>query len=71
MAPHAVRRLTGPSQPWLIAYSALVAPVVLLLSDVLARVVLPREEVPVGIVTAFVGAPVLIALVRRRKVSGP
>jgi iron complex transport system permease protein len=34
------------------------------------RLVIAPGEIPVGIVTAFVGAPVLIALVRRRKVSG-
>nr|WP_316292568.1 iron chelate uptake ABC transporter family permease subunit [Clavibacter michiganensis] len=41
------------------------APVLVLLADVVGRVVAPPGEMPVGIVTAFVGAPVLIALVRR------
>jgi len=71
MVPHIARWVTGPSQPWIIAYSTLIAPVVLLASDVLARVTLPSGEVPVGVLTAFVGAPVLIALARRPKPSTP
>ncbi|MFD6055511.1 iron chelate uptake ABC transporter family permease subunit [Agromyces sp. NPDC060279] len=70
MVPHAVRWFTGPDQRWIFAGSAVAAPVLLLASDVAGRVVLPSGELPVGIVTAFVGAPVLIALVRRRRVSG-
>ncbi|QAY71996.1 Fe(3+)-siderophore ABC transporter permease [Agromyces protaetiae] len=69
MVPHAVRWFTGPDQRWIFAGSAVAAPVLLVASDVLGRVVLPSGELPVGIVTAFVGAPVLIALVRRRKAS--
>lgn len=71
MVPHIARWVTGPSQPWIIAYSTLIAPVVLLASDVLARVTLPSGEVPVGVLTAFVGAPVLIALARRPRTSTP
>lgn len=69
MVPHVARWITGPSQPWIIACSAVIAPTLLLASDVLARVILAPGEVPVGIVTAFVGAPVLIALVRQRRAS--
>ena len=60
----------GPDQRWIFAYSVVLGPGVLLGSDVFGRVVMRPAEVPVGIVSAFVGAPVLIALVRRRKVSG-
>ncbi len=42
----------------------------LLLADILGRLVLPNGEVRVGIVTGLLGAPVLVALVRRRRVSG-
>lgn len=70
MVPHVARWFVGPHQPWIFAYSALLAPSLLLISDVLGRIVMRPAEIPVGIVTAFVGAPVLIALVRRRKVSG-
>src|SRR5690625_4551370 len=67
MVPHIVRWFTGPDQRWIIVYSALVSPVLLLAADVLGRVVARPGEIEAGIVTAVVGAPVLIALVRRRK----
>jgi len=70
MVPHVARWLVGARQPWIFAYSALLAPSLLLASDILGRIVMRPGEIPVGIVTAFVGAPVLIALVRRRKASG-
>lgn len=70
MVPHAVRWFTGPDQRLIFLGSALAAPVLVLASDVLGRLVLPSGELPVGIVTALIGAPVLIVLVRRRKVSG-
>jgi iron complex transport system permease protein len=47
-----------------------VGPAFLLLADVLGRIVLPSGELRVGIVTALLGAPILIMLVRRRRVSG-
>jgi len=65
--PHLVRALTGPSHRWLLPLSALVAPVLLLLADVLGRVVARPGELQVGIVTAFLGAPVLVAVVRSRR----
>ncbi|UCR88899.1 FecCD family ABC transporter permease [Mycetocola spongiae] len=70
MVPHAVRWLVGPDQRWIMPYTLLCAPILLLFSDVLGRVVLAPMELQVGIVTAFVGAPVLIGLVRRAKISG-
>ena len=70
MVPHVARWIVGPDQRWIIPYSMVLAPVVLLVSDVIGRVLLWPGEVPVGVVTAFVGAPVLIWLVRRRKASG-
>ncbi|WP_420121015.1 iron chelate uptake ABC transporter family permease subunit [Nakamurella sp.] len=70
MVPHAVRWFVGPDQRWIVAVSLLAGPVLLLVADVTGRLVLPSGELPAGIVTAFIGAPVLIMLVRRRKVSG-
>jgi iron complex transport system permease protein len=67
--PHMVRSVTGPGHRWLLAYSMVWAPVLLLGADVLGRVIARPEEVPVGIVMAFVGAPVFIALLRRRTVA--
>lgn len=66
MVPHAVRWFTGPDWRWICAYSVFVAPALLLSADVVGRVVVKPGELPAGIVTAFVGAPVLIWLVRRK-----
>ncbi|MDA0635884.1 iron chelate uptake ABC transporter family permease subunit [Nonomuraea sp. MCN248] len=66
MVPHLARRLAGGSIPWLMAYTMVLGPILLLVSDIVARVLLPTGEVPVAVVTAFVGAPVLIWVVRRR-----
>ena len=62
--PHVVRSFTGSDHRWLLPYCALLGPVLLLASDVLGRVVARPGELMVGVVTAFVGAPFLIAAVR-------
>lgn len=67
MVPHIMRRAAGGSVPWLLAYSALLGPILLLASDVTGRLLLPTGEVPVAVVTAFFGAPVLIWAVRRHE----
>lgn len=69
VVPHVVRWSTGPDQRWVVAGSALAAPVLVLLADVVGRVVARPGEVQVGVLTAVVGAPVLIALARRRRAS--
>lgn len=69
MIPHIARWITGPDQRWILAYTLVLAPLLLLTSDVLGRLIMDPGEVPVGIVTALVGAPVMILLVRRRKAS--
>jgi iron complex transport system permease protein len=66
MVPHAVRWFTGPDWRWILAYATLAAPALLLAADVVGRVIIPPAELPAGIVTAFVGAPVLIWLIRKR-----
>ncbi|MGE7922494.1 FecCD family ABC transporter permease [Viridibacillus arvi] len=70
MVPHCVRWFIGPDQPWIFIYSLIVAPLILLLSDIIGRTVISPAEVPVGIITGFVGAPILLILMRRRKASG-
>ncbi|MEW1699234.1 iron chelate uptake ABC transporter family permease subunit [Streptomyces sp. NPDC091278] len=65
--PHVARFLVGPDQRWVLAYSTLIAPVLLVGSDVLGRVIGAPGEIQVGIVTAFLGAPLFLALCRRRK----
>lgn len=68
MVPHLARRFAGPDQRWIILLTIVWAPVILISADIASRVVIWPGEMPVGIVTAFIGAPVLIAIVRRRKV---
>lgn len=65
MIPHAVRSIVGPDQRWIIPGSALAAPILFLGADIVGRVAL-ETELPVGMITAFIGAPVLIQLVRTR-----
>ncbi|PJN15891.1 Fe(3+)-siderophore ABC transporter permease [Streptomyces sp. CB02120-2] len=67
VVPHVARFVVGPDQRWVMAYSMLLAPVLLIGSDVLGRVLGAPGEVQVGIVTAFIGAPLFLALCRRRK----
>lgn len=65
IVPHLVRRMAGASVPWLIAFATLLGPVLMLAADIGSRVLLPTGEVPVAIVTAFLGGPVLIWAVRK------
>jgi iron complex transport system permease protein len=67
--PHAVRAITGPDQRWVLPYCALLAPVMLLGSDVIGRVVNRPGELEVGIVSAIIGGPVFVAMVRRRRIA--
>jgi len=67
--PHVARAVTGPGYRWILPYSMVMAPILLLGADVVGRVISPPGEVQVGIVTAFIGAPFFIALVRRRKLA--
>ncbi|GAA4232142.1 iron chelate uptake ABC transporter family permease subunit [Actinomadura meridiana] len=69
MVPHAVRLFTGPDQRWVLPFSMVLAPAVLLSSDILGRVVARPGELEAGVVTAFVGAPLFILLVRGKKVA--
>jgi iron complex transport system permease protein len=65
--PHVARGLVGADYRWIVPYSVGLGAAALLASDVIARVVARPEELEVGIVTAVLGAPFFIALVRRRR----
>ncbi|MEU0120947.1 iron chelate uptake ABC transporter family permease subunit [Streptomyces albidoflavus] len=65
MVPHLARRLAGGSVRLLLGLCIVLGPLVLLTADVAARLLLPTGEVPVAVVTAFLGGPVLIWAVRR------
>ncbi|MCG0239709.1 MAG: iron ABC transporter permease [Firmicutes bacterium] len=65
--PHMVRGLVGPDYRWVLPLCLVTGPLVLLGADILGRVLARPGELPVGIVTALLGAPFLIALARRRR----
>ena len=65
--PHAVRLLTGPGHRALLPLSGLVGAVFLVWADTIARSLFDPRELPVGIVTALVGAPVFALLLARRR----
>lgn len=68
VVPHACRLLVGVDHRWLIPFSAVAGAALLTGADILGRIVARPAELEVGILTALVGAPVFIAIVRRRKV---
>jgi iron complex transport system permease protein len=67
--PHVARAIVGPNYRWILPYSMLLGPILLLSADLIGRVVAPPGEVQVGIIIAFAGAPFFIALVRRQKLA--
>lgn len=70
VVPHMVRMLTGPDHRYVLPLSATFGAVLLVLADTFARTVVAPTELPVGLVTAFIGAPVFISLLRRRGYGG-
>ncbi|GAA2063045.1 iron chelate uptake ABC transporter family permease subunit [Williamsia deligens] len=69
VAPHLARAVVGSDYRWVVPASALVGAILLLVSDVLGRLVARPGEIQVGIVLAVVGAPMLIHLVRSRRLA--
>ncbi|MFF2653423.1 FecCD family ABC transporter permease [Streptomyces sp. NPDC058045] len=69
MVPHLVRFFTGPDLRWILPYATVLSPVLLLGADVLGRLVARPAELQVGIVTAVIGGPLFIYLVRRRRTA--
>lgn len=69
VVPHIARALGGPDYRWILAWSAVLGPVLLLSADVAGRLVARPGEVQVGVMTALVGAPFFIMLIRRRKLA--
>jgi iron complex transport system permease protein len=65
IVPHVVRWFMGPDQRRILPLTMVFGPVLLLVADMTGRLVLHPDEVEAGIVTAFLGAPILILLARR------
>lgn len=68
IVPHLCRLLVGVDYRWVLPFSALTGAGLLVAADVLGRIVARPAEIDVGIITAFIGAPIFIAIVRRQKV---
>ncbi|WP_338720665.1 iron ABC transporter permease [Devosia sp. XK-2] len=64
--PHVVRLYVGSDYRWIVPYSALVGAAYLISVDIVARIAIPPREISTGIITALVGAPLFVHLVRRR-----
>ena len=65
--PHIARLLIGPDHRVMLPASALLGAIFLILCDTLARMVISPSEIPIGAITALVGAPMFIYLLRRKK----
>ncbi|MBS6185520.1 MAG: iron ABC transporter permease, partial [Clostridium celatum] len=69
MIPHIVRLILGSDMKNLIPMSAIGGAILLMISDVLGRIIGSPSELEVGIITAFLGAPILIIIARKAKVK--
>ncbi|GAA3646229.1 iron chelate uptake ABC transporter family permease subunit [Nocardioides ginsengisoli] len=69
VVPHAARRLVGTDHRWVIPLCALLGPILLVAADVIGRLV-KQDELEAGVVAALIGAPVLVAVARGRRVAG-
>jgi iron complex transport system permease protein len=69
VVPHVARFICGPDYRWILPYSMLLAPVALLLADVLGRVVAAPDELQVGVVLGVLGAPAFVGIVRYGRLS--
>jgi iron complex transport system permease protein len=68
MIPHVIRMICGPNLRVLIPMSAIGGAILLITSDVLGRLISSPGELESGIVTSFLGAPILIFIAMRAKV---
>lgn len=65
IVPHIVRSLVGIDYRWIVPYCALIGASLLLAADVVARFVIMPQEMPIGVMTAFIGTPFFIYIARR------
>jgi len=65
VVPHAVRMVVGSDHRWVLPASALAGGLLLVTVDIAARLVIAPSELPVGLLTAAVGAPFFLWLLRR------
>ncbi len=65
IVPHIGRFFVGNNYHWLIIYSFILGGMLLLFADIIARIIIMPQEVPIGVMTAFMGAPFFVYIVRR------
>ncbi|MDD4872961.1 MAG: iron ABC transporter permease [Kiritimatiellae bacterium] len=70
VVPHTVRTITGPDHRRLIPVTAITGGLFLALCDAVARIALAPRELPVGVVTALIGGPFFITILRGRRKQG-
>ena len=70
VVPHLARRLVGAAHVRVVPVAALLGAILLVWADVVARVLLAPQEIPIGIITSLLGAPFLVVLIRRLHASG-
>jgi len=66
VVPHIVRLIVGSEHRRVLPTGMVFGAAFMVLGDLLARVIVAPQEMPIGVITAFIGAPVLIVLIRRR-----
>lgn len=69
VVPHLARRMVGGTHRAVLPVAALLGSILLVWADILARTLLAPQEIPIGIITALVGAPFLLILVRRMRAT--
>jgi iron complex transport system permease protein len=67
IVPHLLRLIIGPGHRWLLPCSALLGGMLLLGADTVARTIVAPAELPIGILTAIIGAPFFLVLLLRQR----
>ncbi|MEW6622529.1 MAG: iron chelate uptake ABC transporter family permease subunit [Bacillota bacterium] len=70
IVPHAVRLVIGPDHRVLLPASAMVGGILMVITDTVARTLLGSVEIPVGVITAILGGPFFIYLLKKKKMTG-
>ena len=69
LIPHLVRMLIGTDHKFLIPVSALIGAIFLIVCDLCCRIILPRAELPIGLLISLIGAPTFIYMMIRKTYS--
>ncbi len=67
VVPHAARFLVGPGHARLLPASLMLGAIFMVLADIASRIIVPQQVLPIGVVTALVGAPAFAAILYRTR----